>query len=541
MMRNKPDWIKEKGYLHLSPSLRLGEDWVRYYQNITNRKYIEKYAFYPLIHTILKDRKYKKGDSEKHKHSGDRRHCHFLRDTNKPEKSHKLRPLHYASHMDALVYGYYKEILNDLYEKKLKENELLDSSVNAYRKIPISKENQKGKSTIHFAKEAFDEIKIRGKEDEVCVLTFDLKNFFPSLNHQFLKQKWKWLLGVDELPKDHYNVFKACTKFRYVLLDDLRIQKKNKKGRRLGFDEAKLAKIRKEKGFKCFFESNEEFRKTIKEGKLRVYSNPFYSKEKKNIGIPQGLPISALLANLYLYDFDLKIINNLVIEKGAYYKRYSDDIVIICKPNQSEFIEKYIYDLVEESKVQISKNKTEKFIFRNIVYSPKHNEKRLTSFKVNKVTNEEKETPLLYLGFEFRGYKTVIKSANLSSYYRKIISITKRRCKRTRILLNKNPEAKKAVYINQIKKLYNKPLKIKDSESTELKKQIRKRYSLVRNERGFYEFSHYPVNSKKESNYYSYVKRCCVIFEEEHFMNQIRKRKHVVFTAINRHLHKKVD
>lgn len=537
----KPDWIKEKGYLHLSPSLKLGEDWVRYFQNITNRKYIEKYAFYPLIHTILKDRKYKKGDSEKHKHSGDRRHCHFHRDTNKPEKSHKLRPLHYASHMDALIYGYYKEILNDLYENKLKENPLLDLSINAYRKIKISKENSKGKSTIHFAKEAFDEIKTRGKEEDVCVLTFDLKSFFPSLNHQFLKQKWKWLLGVDELPKDHYNVFKACTKFKYVLLDDLRVQRKNKGGRRLGFDESKLAKIRKEKGFKCFFESNEEFRKTIKEGKLRIYSNPFFSKEKKNIGIPQGLPISALLANLYLYDFDLKIINNLVIEKGAYYKRYSDDIVIICKPNQSEFIEKYIYDLVEESKVQISKNKTEKFIFKNIAYSPKHNEKRLTSFKVNKVTKEERETPLLYLGFEFRGYKTVIKSANLSSYYRKIISITKRRCKRARILLNKNPEAKKAVYINQIKKLYNKPLKIKDSESTELKKQIRKRYSLIRNERGFYEFSHYPVNNKKESNYYSYVKRCCVIFGEEHFMNQIRKRKHVVFTAINKHLHKKVD
>lgn len=537
----KPDWIKEKGYLHLSPSLKIGEDWRRYYYSITNKKYVEKYAFYPLIHTILKDRKYKKGDPEKHKHNDNRRHCHVHKDTNKSEKTNKLRPLHYASHMDALVYGYYKDILNELYEKKIKENPILDASVNAYRKIPISKENEKGKSTIHFAKEAFDEIKERGKNQDVCVMAFDLKSFFSSLDHQFLKQKWKWLLEVDELPKDHYNVFKACTKFRYVLLDDLRIQRKNKKGRRLGFDESKLAKIRKEKGFKCFFESNEEFRKIIKEGKLRIYSNPFFSKEKKNIGIPQGLPISALLANLYLYDFDLKIVNDIVTERKAYYRRYSDDIIVVCTPDQSEFIEKYIYDLVEESKVQISKNKTEKFIFKNVTYSPKHHEKRLTCFKVNKVTKEEKETPLLYLGFEFRGYKTVIKSANLSSYYRKIISITKRRCKRTRMLLNKTPEAKKAIYINQIKKLYNKPLKIKDSESTELKKQIRKRYSLVRNERGFYQFSYYPVNNKKESNYYSYVRRCCMIFGEEHFMNQIRKRKHVVFTAINRHLHKKVD
>ncbi|UZT99309.1 reverse transcriptase domain-containing protein [Chryseobacterium fluminis] len=536
-MNKRPDWIKEKGYLHLSPSLKIGEDWKRYSHNITNKSYVAKYAFYPLIHTVLKDRKYKKGDAERHKHNK-RRHSHFHKDTNQAEKTHKLRPLHYASHMDALVYGYYKFLLDNLYEQKLKENPLLNSCVNAYRKIAISEEDERGKSTIHFAKEAIDEIKKRGNDQEVCVLTFDLKSFFPSLNHQFLKQKWKWLLNVDELPKDHYNVFKACTKFRYVLLDDLRVQKENRKGRRLGFDEAKLAKIRKEKGFKCFFESNEEFRKTIKEGKLRIYSNPF-TRDKISVGIPQGLPISALLANIYLYDFDLKIVINLVQEMGAYYKRYSDDIVIICKPNQTEYIEKYIYDLVEESKVEISKNKTEKFIFRNVIYSPKHNDKRLACFKINKLTQKEIETPLLYLGFEFRGYKTVIKSANLSSYYRKIISITKRRCKRARTLLHKNPEAKKAVYINQIKKLYNKPLKINDSESTELKKQTRKRYSLVKNERGFYEFSHYSANNKKESNYYSYIKRCCVIFEEDHFMNQIRKRKHIVFTAIDRHLNKK--
>ena len=296
-MNEKPSWLKEKGYLHISPSLKIGEEWQNYYRNIINKNFVARYAFYPLIHTNIIDRKYKKADPEKHKTQG-RRHCHVNEKTGKAEKSNKLRPLHYASHMDALIFGYYKEILDELYEKKLKENSQLDSSVNAYRKIEISKEDKKGKSTIHFAKEAFDEIKKRGKDEEVCVLTFDLKSFFPSLNHQFLKQKWKWLLGVDELPKDHYNVFKACTKFRYVLLDDLRVHNK-RNGRKSGFDESKLAKIRKEKGYKCFFQSNEEFRRTIKEGKLRVYKNPFYSKDKINIGIPQGLPISALLANLY--------------------------------------------------------------------------------------------------------------------------------------------------------------------------------------------------------------------------------------------------
>lgn len=534
-MIEKPTWLKEKGYLHISPSLQIGDEWQKYYRLITDEKYIEKYAFYPLIHTNIIDRKYKKADSEKHRNTG-RRHCHTLEETGRPDKSNKLRPLHYASHMDALVYGYYKDILDELYEKKLGENSKLNSAVNAYRKIEISEENKKGKSTIHFAKEAFDEIKKRGSDDEVCVLTFDLKSFFPSLNHQFLKQKWKWLLGVNELPKDHYNVFKACTKFRYVLLDDLRIRN-NRNGRKSGFDESKLAKIRKEKGYKCFFESNEEFRRAIGEGKLRVYKNPFYSKDKINIGIPQGLPISALLANLYLYDFDLKIVNELVEDMDVYYKRYSDDIVVVCKPNQAEFIEKYIYDLVKESKVKVSENKTEKFIFRKVSFSPKNHGERLTCFKVDKKSLKEVETPLLYLGFEFRGYKTVIKSANLSRYYRKIISITKRRCARAKMVLEKNPEAKRAVFVNQIKKLYNKPLKVNDSESSD-KKNLRRKFSkLQKNERGFYDFLHYyPKERKKESNYYSYVRRCCSIFEEEYFMNQIRKRKHVVYKCIERHL-----
>lgn len=533
-MIEKPKWLKEKGYLHISPSLKIGDEWEKYYSLITNKKFVEEYAFYPLIHTNLIDRKYKKADPEKHRSKG-RKHCHTLEKNGKPEKSNKLRPLHYASHMDALVYGYYKEILDELYEKKLQGNSKLNAAVNAYRKIQISEKDIKGKSTIHFAKEAFDEIKKRGEVDEVCVLTFDLKSFFPSLNHQFLKQKWKWLLDVDELPKDHYNVFKACTKFRYVLLDDLRIRN-DRNGRKSGFDESKLAKIRKEKGYKCFFESNEEFRRTISEGKLHVYKNPFYSDEKINIGIPQGLPISALLANLYLYDFDLKIINDLVEERDVYYKRYSDDIVVVCKPTQAEFIENYIYSLVKESKVNISENKTEKFIFRSITFSPKHDDKRLTCFRIDKKSKKEIETPLLYLGFEFRGYKTVIKSANLSRYYRKIISITKRRCARAKRVLDKNPEAKRAVFINQIKKLYNKPLKINDSESSD-KKDLRRKFSkLQKNERGFYDFSHYsPKDHKKESNYYSYVKRCCTIFKEQDIMNQIRKRKHIVYKCIDKH------
>ena len=65
---------------------------------------------------------------------------------------------------------------------------------------------------------------------------------------------------------------------------------------------------------------------------------------------------------------------------------------------------------------------------------------------------------LFYLGFEFRGYNTLIKSTNIAKYYRRIIEIIKRRSKRAIKLSSNNPNIPRAVYVNQIKKLYNSPL-----------------------------------------------------------------------------------
>src|SRR5690606_15456797 len=159
--------------------------------------------------------------------------------------------------------------------------------------------------------------------------------------------------------------------------------------------------IRKENGFRCFFKSNEDFRQTIKDGKLRIYNNPFFNKNGCQIGIPQGLPISATLSNIYLYDFDSSIVNEIVVHKNAYYRRYSDDIIIICNPKDVDQIEKRVTDLIKECKVEISKHKTEKFIFKYDTFSTKTVEKRLASYKLISDENYVKQihAPLIYLGF----------------------------------------------------------------------------------------------------------------------------------------------
>ena len=231
MHKQPPDWFKEKGYLHLSPSLRFSESWLSIVRKIENPQFITKYAFFPLLHTFIKERKYKKGNSQKHT-SDKRKHTHRDLNTNKPIRNAKLRPLHYASHFDALVYGYYAFKLKEAYELELGKKHLLDEAIIAYRKIETEKGSGTGKANMHFAKECFDEIKKRSINENVAVIAIDLKSFFSTLDHSYLKQQWAKLIGEEQLPPDHYNVFKSCTKFKYVLKDDLRIGKNSRNGRK---------------------------------------------------------------------------------------------------------------------------------------------------------------------------------------------------------------------------------------------------------------------------------------------------------------------
>lgn len=533
-MKRKPDWLQSKGYIHITPSLSVHTNWEEYYRKITSDKYVAKYAFFPLIHRILSDRKYKKADPKKHhiKESKPRGHSHKRTDGTGTDKSVKSRPLHYSSHFDSLVYSYYAHLIGTAYESKLKEDEELDKAVLAYRSIPISETDRSGKSNIHFAHEVFGEINNRVvAQGEVAVLAIDLKSFFSTLHHDTLYNIWAYAIDKKDLPPDHYNVFKSCTNFSYVLYNDLK-----KKGKR-HFDESKLAKIRRNKGYKCFFESNAEFRKEIKEGRLPIYKNPFRSDRDENgknemIGIPQGLPLSAILANLYLIEFDRTIINEISRKLGAHYRRYSDDILILCKPEEMAYVDEFVNELILKFKVKISKEKTERFIFKKTVFN-KNGEERITSIKI--VGDKELiDCPLNYLGFEFRGYNTLIKSTNIAKYYRRVIEIIKRRSRRAVRLSSNNPTIPRAIYLNQVKKLYNSPLK--NANKTENKQVFRRRYSLVIDDRGDFMFDHKNVEVKQQSNYLSYIKRCKRQFGTDSFSRQLKKKKQIIGQAINKHL-----
>ncbi len=523
----RPAWLKGRGYLHITPKLDIFKRYREIYLKVKNPDFVAKHAFFPLIHSVIKERKYKKyveqQDDLETKEQILRAHSH-------EEKgviilSAKQRPLHYATHIDSMIFGCYAEFLQQKYESALLQHTELKDCVTAYRKIEIEGDDKHlpGKSTIHFAQEAFAAIAARGQKGCV-VLMFDIKSFFSELNHDHLKRAWCSLFNFDRLPPDHFNVYKACTEFRYILLDDLRLQSGHRT-KRGGLDEKKLASIRKDKGYEAFFTSVEEFRTALKHKNITVYKHPFV-KNKRPIGIPQGLPISAVLANLYLLEFDKEILHSIVHERGCFYRRYSDDILIICAPEHLGQVEQLVYDAISRYELDISKHKTEKYLFRPFAVSPKKT--RLVSMLLkNNMTIIGK--PLSYLGFEFYGTKALIKSANLAKFYRRMISSVKRKALRAKQLSQKTGATSAVIFRGRLLRKYS-------LLNLRAVKQYSGRKSLAPNTDGTFRLIMKSIPRRHNTNYFSYVKRASNILQEPAILRQISRHRAIFNASIAKHL-----
>ena len=81
----------------------------------------------------------------------------------------------------------------------------------------------------------------------------------------------------------------------------------------------------------------------------------------RNFGIPQGSPISSILANLYLFDFDKKI-NNYIDKKGIY-RRYSDDMIVVCPIDEKENIIDLMTNSIKDFKLEIQEKKNASLSF----------------------------------------------------------------------------------------------------------------------------------------------------------------------------------
>ncbi len=407
-MKKDKDWFKERGYPHFSNKIsKKQRSLIESY--LKNPEKIASHSFLPLIFKQIKQRRYKISDF-----NGKLRRSHKKLKGGKIVSNSKIREILYSTHVDAHIYSYYtQKIISPKYENYLRHNDLLSSSISAYRRLK-TEDGLKFKNNVHFAKDVFCEIKRR----ESCVsLVVDIENFFPSLDHKKLKLAWAKILGFKSLPKDHYNLYKSITKFSYIKLEDLKTYKGH-------YDEKKLALIRKE-GKNTFFNNVKE----LIDSDIIIHKNQKTNKNKKLIGIPQGLPISALLANIYMLSFDEAIIEKLTIENNIFYRRYSDDIVFICDEKQISLIENTLKTEIEKINLKVSKEKTEKTLFKYI-------DDKLWSYRI-KESSLIKNIPLNYLGFEFYGHKTLLKSKNLAQFYREMKNTISRKNKRIEVIKDK--------------------------------------------------------------------------------------------------------
>jgi len=363
---------------------------------IYNKKHkrFEWHAFTPFIKMLVKTPRYK-----------------YQADQGNFDLENKIRPICFASHIDSLIFGFYSFVLTRKYEAYIKSNRF-DDCVLAYRS------NLAGKCNIQFAQEVFEEIRLRGS---CTAIALDIKGYFDHIEHKQLKNMWNKVLG-EPMSDDQYKVFRALTEYSYVRQDNL--LKKYKVNLR------KLKKHNKTPPTLLDLvpgTSDYEKYDTLREDRLIVKNNKPNKKSNKIIGIPQGSAMSALLSNIYLIDFD-KALMEQSVKKGFMYRRYCDDILIICNTEDAKELEKIVLDEIsnpETCQLEIQPKKVETIEFR-VTSKGKirgFNKKKLQDVKPKSINSENERfyyKSLQYLGFEYNGQNIFIRPASLSKYFRKM-------------------------------------------------------------------------------------------------------------------------
>jgi hypothetical protein len=416
--KKKKDWFKIKRYPHIGLPLNPRDrfKWIERY--VTNPNEIAKHSFLPFIHKTSKVKKFRKDYSNLDGtiHKNFKVGKIVLR-----KESVKKRELFYASHLDSLIFSYYAMLLSDSYENQINANNL-EEVVNAYRSVPInpSKIDGSNKCNIDFANDVFKYI-LNYKEEEFTVIAFDISSFFDNLDHKFLREIWAEVLGHEKLPNDHFNVFKNITRFSHIDIvdifeefkDKIYTRKINKFGEPLEIKQKKVDKIKylRNQDAIAFCKEREFLKlkgKLLQPSKTRIIDGV---KVYRNFGIPQGSPISSVLANVYLLHFD-SLVNKYISNIGGIYRRYSDDMVAICPLKFKVELTQLVYDEIKKYKLDIQEKKTQIFHFKRM------DAKLICGQEYGGVTNWNKN--FIYLGFEFDGNNVLLKSASISGYYRKM-------------------------------------------------------------------------------------------------------------------------
>ena len=350
------DWFRPRGYRHFD--LPVDSSFVK---RAMDPEFVARHSFSPLLHYNKSEKRYKKDPS-----------------TGVRITTDKDRPIKYASHRDSCILSYYSFRMNAALESAYADLNISENII-AYRSI--------GKGNYDFAAEVLSFAKLNAP---VSILAFDVTGFFDNLDHGLLKSRLKKVLGVTSLTDDWHKVFRSFTSFHYVDLEELKSNPI--------FSERLSSRSRDPiasvKELKC--------------AGIKFHPNPEIVKGAKR-GIPQGTPISAVASNLYMIDFD-DACKRYCDGFNALYRRYSDDIMIVCSPLHSKEIEAEVMRLIASEKLSINPDKTERSEFGS------------------KIDERIYRRSAQYLGFTFHDDGPAIRASSLARQWRKM----RRAVKRTR-------------------------------------------------------------------------------------------------------------
>lgn len=422
-MEELEEWFKIKKYPHIGLPITI-KDYHRIKQYVNNSDRVRIHSFLPFIHKTILKRRFRVDNNNPKKNPSRKRQ----RIKDKP----KDRPIFFASHLDAMVFSKYNVLLAEAYEKHI-ENKAFNESIVAYRKIPVIKGKNGNKCNIDFAKTAFEYIK-ENQNKKLSVVVADITSFFNNLDHRILKQNWIKVLPETTLPPAHYNVYKALTRIKYVESQQLfeahnQIMMVEKgipnSSTRTKYSRKKIKSVKyfKEKKVVAFCEKDEFLKNNL---------NLIISSRNKK-GIPQGSPISATLANIYMLGFDEKIFSE-IDDINGFYQRYSDDLIIVVEQKHEDDIIKLVRETISGNlaKLTIEPKKTKLYRFQL-------NNGYFKGFAVDEITKQVNDNrPLDYLGFSFDGQRVLIKNSGFAKFYRSMKGAFNRAV--SYALFSKNPD-----------------------------------------------------------------------------------------------------
>jgi len=435
--------FKIKGYTHFDYQFDFPSRKQEIKELVGSPAALKKHPFLPLVKMQIKTPRFR-----------------YQEELKGPSLETKKRPISFASHFDTYLYSFYSFCLTKKYQEYIRAHHF-DQAVLAYRS------DLDGKCNIQFAQEAFEYIKTKG---DCTAITLDIKGYFDSIDHTLLKEKWCKVLNVAELPPDQYKVFQTLTKYTYVnrntLLKHFSIKIKKLSSKMPNF----LAHI-PGTDFLDKFKILRAHNLLVRNETHELQPGEF----KRYFGIPQGSAISALLSNIYLIDCD-KEMQEKAASEGFLYKRYCDDILIVCETKRAYELQEFAIKKIKQYNLVIQHRKTE------LIEFCKNSKGQMRGFNLKKIADELPSQinssneqhfykSVQYLGFEFNGKDILIRSSSLSRYFRKM---KKRISKTVSMAYSENSRGDKI-----------------------FKQQLFHRYTHL----GKRNFLHYAYNSSKE--YYS--------------------------------------